>query len=76
MSLKLSDSFLISDSINYKYEVLKCNVSPTRVCSEADIKEIFGGPHVESTFYEDYEGSMFGQLEKVLKEEYEPYKIQ
>ena len=56
--------------------MLKCNVSPTRVCSEADIKEIFGGPHVESTFYEDYEGSMFGQLEKVLKEEYEPYKIQ
>lgn len=73
---KLLDSFLISDSINYKYEVLKCNVSPTRVCSEADIKEIFGGPHVEDTIYEDYDGSMFGQLEKVLKEDYEPKRIE
>lgn len=73
---KLSEYFLITDSINYKYEVLKCNVSPTRVCSEADIEEIFGGPHVEETIYEDYEGSMFGQLEKVLKEDYKPKRIE
>lgn len=73
---KLSDNFLISDSINYKYEVLKCKVFSARVSSKASIAELFGGPHVEPTPNEDYEGSIFGQLEKVLKEEYEPYKIE
>lgn len=73
---KLTDSFLISDSINYKYEVLKCNIAPVRVASSANIEEIFGGPHVEPTPYEDYEGSIFGQMEKILKEKYEPYKIE
>ena len=63
---KLSDFFQISDSINYKYEVLKCNIAPIRHASKADIEEIFGGPHVEETIYEDYEGSIFGQMEKVL----------
>ena len=73
---KLTDSFLISDSINYKYEVLKCNVAPVRVMSKASVKEIFGGPHVEPTIYEDYNGSIFGQMEDVLKEKYEPYRIE
>lgn len=73
---KLSDSFLISDSINYKYEVLKCKVFSARVSSKASITEMFGGPHVEPTPYEDYEGSIFGQLEKVLKEDYEPKRIE
>ena len=73
---KLTDSFLISDAINYKYEVLKCNISSVRYASEASIDEIFGGPHVESTIYEDYEGSIFGQMEKILKEDYEPYRIE
>ena len=35
---KLTDSFLISDSINYKYEVLKCNIAPVRTVSEADFE--------------------------------------
>ena len=74
---KLSDSFLISDSINYKYEVLKCNIAPVRSMSEADLDEIMGeGPHVELTPYEDYEGSIFGQMEKILKEDYKPYGIE
>ena len=73
---KLSDSFLISDSINYKYEVLKCNIAPVRTISDADFKEIFdNGPHIEPTPYEDYEGSLFGQMEKLLKEGYEVQKI-
>lgn len=73
---RLTDSFLISDSINYKYEVLKCNIAPVRSASEADLKEIMGeGPHVELTPYEDYEGSIFGQMEKILKEDSEPYMI-
>lgn len=73
----LVDSFLISDSVNYKYEVLKCNIVPVRYTSEADLKEILNeGPHVESTPYEDYEGSIFGQLEEILKEDYEPYRIE
>lgn len=73
---KLTDSFLISDSINYKYEVLKCKIAPVREASDASIKEIFGGPHVEPTIYEDYEGSIFGQLEKILKENSEAYRIE
>ncbi len=73
---QLTDSFFVSDSINYKYEVLKCNIAPVRSMREADIIEITeGGPHVEPTAYEDYEGSIFGQLEKILKEDHEPYKI-
>lgn len=72
---KLVDSFLVSDSINYKYEVLKCNIASVRCSSNADIMEIFGGPHVEETIYEDYEGSIFGQMEKILKEDYEVKRI-
>lgn len=74
---ELSDSFQISDSINYKFEVVKCNISSVRIVSEAVFDEIFNeGPHVESTPYEDYEGSIFGQLEKILKDNCEPYKIE
>lgn len=74
---KLTDSFLISDSINYKYEVLKCNIAPVRTVSEADLDEIFNeGPHIDPTPYEDYEGSLFGQMEKILKEDYKPYRIE
>lgn len=73
---KLSETFIISNSINYKYEVLKCNIAPIRTVSDADFKEIFeDGSHVEPTPYEDYEGSLFGQLEKILKDNYKPYKI-
>ncbi len=72
---KLLDRFLISDSVNYKYEVLKCHIASVRIASEASINEIFGAPHVEPTVYEDYEGSIFGKLEKILKEYYEPYRI-
>ena len=73
---KLTESFLISDSINYKYEVLKCYIAPVRSASEADLKEIMGeGPHVDPTPYEDYEGSIFGQMEKILKEDGELYRI-
>jgi hypothetical protein len=73
---KLTNSFLISDAINYKYEVLKCNIAPIRLMSDADMEEIFGGPHVEPTPYEDYEGSIFGKMEKILKEDSEPYQIE
>lgn len=74
---KLTDSFLISDSINYKYEVLKCNIASVRTVSEADLDEIFyEGPHIDPTPYEDYEGSLFGQMEKILKEDYKPYRIE
>ena len=73
---KLTGCFLISDSINYKYGVLKCKIASVREGSEASIDEIFGGPHVEPTIYEDYEGSIFGQLEKILKEDYKPYRIE
>lgn len=73
---KLTDSFIVSDSINYKYEVLKCNVAPIREMSKAAVKEIFGGPHVEPTIYEDYDGSIFGQMEDVLKGKYKPYRIE
>ena len=72
---KLTESFLISDSINYKYEVLKCNVSPTRITGDSDLEALFLGPHVCSNIYEDYKGSIFGQMEKVLKDKYEPYMI-
>ena len=73
---KLSDCFLITDSINYKYEVLKCNVSPTRIASDPDIEALFLGPRVDATIYEDYEGSIFGQMEKILKENYESKRIE
>lgn len=73
---KLIDSFMISDSVNYKYEVLKCNIAPVRSAGDAGIEEIFGGSHVKSTVYEDYEESIFGQMEKILKEKYEPYRIE
>lgn len=73
---ELSDYFMVSDAINYKYEVLKCNIAPVRIISEADIEEIFGGSHIESTVYEDYEGSIFGQMEKLLKENRETYGLQ
>lgn len=73
----LTDSFLVSDSINYKYEVLKCNIAPVRSAGNADIDEIFNErPNIESTAYEDYEGSLFGQMEKILKNNYEPYKVE
>ena len=73
---ELTGCFLISDSVNYKYEVLKCNIAPVRTISEADLNEILGdGPHVEPTPQEDYEGSIFGQLEKILKENHELYRI-
>lgn len=72
---KLSDYFHITDSINYKYEVLKCEIASIRRARKADIGEIFGGPHIEETIYEDYEGSIFGQLENILKEDYEPKRI-
>lgn len=73
---KLANSFLISDAINYKYEVLKCKIAPVREASDTDMEEIFGGPHGESTIYEDYEGSIFGQVEEILKDNYEPYRIE
>lgn len=73
---KLTDSFLVSDAINYKYEVLKCNIAPVKSASNADVEEIFGGPHVKPTPYEDYTGSIFGQMEKILKDDYEPYRIE
>ena len=74
---KLTDCFLVSDSFNYKYEVLKCNIASVRIVREADFNEIFNdGPHIEPTSYEDYEGSVFGQMEKILKEEYKPYRIE
>lgn len=74
---KLTDCFLVSDSFNYKYEVLKCNIASVRIVREADFNEIFNdGPHIEPTAYEDYEGSVFGQMEKILKEEYKPYRIE
>lgn len=72
---KLSDSFLISDSINYKYEVLKCKVSPTPIVGDTDIEALFIGPRVDATIYDNYNGSIFGQIEKVLKDKYEPYRI-
>lgn len=73
---KLSEYFRITDSINYKYEVLKCKIASIRRARKADIDAIFGGPHVEETIYEDYDGSIFGQMEKILKEDYEPKRIE
>lgn len=66
---KLSNLFVITDAINYRYEVIKCNVASLRHANENDIEEIFGVPHVEETAYENYQGSIFGQLENVLSEE-------
>lgn len=31
---------------------------------------------IEPTAYEDYEGSIFGQLEKILKDAHEPHRIE
>lgn len=73
---KLSDYFQITDSINYKYEVLKCKIASIRRARKVDIDEMFGGPHVEETIYEDYEGSIFGQMEKILKRDYELKRIE
>lgn len=68
----LASCFKISNSINYKYEVLKCNIAPIRAISHNDMLEILeAGPHIEPTAYEDYEGSLFGQMEKLLKENQE-----
>ena len=72
---KLTESFLISNSINYKYEVLKCKISPTRITGDSKLEALFLGPHVCSDIYKDYEGSIFGQMEKILKENYKPYMI-
>lgn len=73
---ELTDSFMISDAINYNYEVLKCNIAPIRPMRKEDIIEITeGGPHMEPTAYEDYEWSVFGQLEKLLKRNRKPYRI-
>lgn len=72
---KLTDSFLISDSINYKYEVLKCKVSPTPITGDPDLEALFLGPRADATSYENYDDSIFGQMQAVLKKNYEPYSI-
>lgn len=72
---KLTDSFLISDPINYKYEVLKCKVSPTPIASDSDIEELFLGPRVNATIYENYDESIFGQMQAILKNDCGPYRI-
>lgn len=71
----LTDSFLVTDSINYKYEVLKCNISPTRIAGDSDIEALFIGRRMDANIYDDYKGSIFGQMEDVLKKYYKPYKI-
>ena len=55
--------------------MLKCNISPTRIAGDSDIEALFIGPHVCSNIYDDYKGSIFGQMEKVLNDKYVPYTI-
>lgn len=66
---KLSIFFEATDAVNYKYEIIKCNVASNRYSSEKDIDEIYGVPHIGETVYENYQGSIFGQLENVLSSE-------
>lgn len=68
---KLTECFIVSDSISYKYEVLKCKIAPVRDINNAVIDEILViGRKKELTAHEDYEGSIFGQLEQLLVDSY------
>lgn len=71
LCISLKKKFLITDSISYKYEFLKSNVSNMITASEQEVQaifdEVFRDRKQIATDEDMYPRALFGQMEDILK---------